>query len=193
MWFGSDSTGKLEDQYQNIAFMMRILRKQSEKSQKEERAYAKKAKRAIEESDMRRAELYATQAIRHRDLSIKYLQTSMRMELVASMAQSAIATGQITDGIADIIRTTTSISDPMGVVSKIDSFERAFDSMSISSMAVDTTMDRTAGLLTPVQSSEVSSLLDTLNDEHALETLGTLPSTEALKKDASEINKRVNA
>lgn len=173
MWFRSNEP-TIEDQYDNINLSIRMLKKQSDKSFKQQKQYEKKSREAISNGDMERAQVFAEQSIRHKGLSLRYLNMSLRMEVVAAMAQSAITTGHITSGVTDILNAVTSISNPYLVSTQISQFEKVFDDLSISANVVDNTMDATAGLVT---STEASDLLNKLKEEEAMSLNNTLPSS----------------
>jgi hypothetical protein len=184
MWFGwgaeAGGASRLEQQYEDLVLMIRILKKQSDKSFKQQKTYRRKAKDAVEIGDLDRASIYAQQSISHKGLSLKYLNLSLRMELVSSMAQSALATGKVTESITNILSTVTSIADPVLVARSVEKFERTFDALSITDNLLTNGLDQTTGLLVPGQTREVSELLETLRSESALHVLRQLPTTTFL-------------
>ena len=180
MWFENPPT--LDEQYMNIALATRSLKKQSDKAQKLQHQYLKRAREAVGKSDLERAELFAQQSVRHKHNSLRYLNLSLRMEIVATMAQSAITSGHITDSVSNIINTVNRMSSPANLMSSISNFETLFDDLSITVDAIGHTLDGTAGVTCP----EASELLGRLREEKALETLSSLPSTNKVKRSASD-------
>jgi hypothetical protein len=163
----------LEDQICEIKFSIRIIKKLSEKSRKQEKIYIKKTRDSIDKNDMERAELFAQQSIRHKHMALRYLNTALRMEIVESMAQSAINTGHITKGVSNVINTVTKITNPEKMIGSINRFEEIFDDLSISVNMVDTALGNTAG----IENSEASSLLTQLKEEQSTLTVKGLPTT----------------
>lgn len=163
-----------------------MLKKQSDKSFKQQKQYEKKAREAISTGDQERAQVFAEQSIRHKGLSLRYLNLALRMEVVAAMAQSAITTGHITSGVTEILNTVTNISNPYLVSNQISQFEKVFDDLSISANVVDNTMDATAGLVT---SADASDLLNKLKEEEAMTLNNALPSSSvSLAKSTSYVS-----
>jgi hypothetical protein len=167
---------RLEEQLTSINLMIRILKRQSEKSKKQQKNYYEKARRATWAGDMKRAEIYAQQCIKHETMSLRYLRLSMRMEIVEAMAKSALDTGMITQGVAGVINTVTKTADPTAVISGITHFERMFDEMSIAEGTVGMTMDSTGGLMSPGESREAREMLAMFTEEAAMGQSGGLPS-----------------
>jgi hypothetical protein len=170
MFFFSHET--LEDKYLNIQMSIRLLKKQSDKSAKEQRLYLKKARQSIEDNELERAEIYAQQSIKHKHLSLRYLQLSLRMDIVSAMCNSALITGQITQGVSDIIGSVNAIAKPENIIHSIDVFERTFDNLSITVDCVGNTLNNTAGL----DNSEATELFSKLKEESALTYSVGLPT-----------------
>jgi len=179
MWGGGRlyAQRQLEEQYQTIMMMIRTLEQQSRKSQKQEQGCRAKARAAVAAGENERAVIFADQSIKHKTLSLRYLSMACRMELVASMAKSAVATGQMTDGVTAVLRQVSAVSSPLEVIGGIAHFESMFDKLSVVSGTVDRTLGETAGSLNAHEKVQAGELLALLQEESAVNTLEWLPST----------------
>lgn len=183
------SLDQLQEQHSNILLAIRMMKKQSDKGHKQQKQYVEKARQALAKGEHERARMYANQSIQHKHQSLRYLNMSLRMEVVASMAQSAINTGEMTEGITNVVALVSRISQPEIIMSSINTFERVFDDLSITISAVGDTLDSTAGLST--HSSEADTLLDSLKEEQAINKFGALPSTSGKIDPLSQFGDKI--
>lgn len=183
------SIEQLEEQHSNIMLAIRMMKKQSDKGHKQQKQYVEKARQALNKGEHEIAKMYANQSIQHKHQSLRYLNMSLRMEVVASMAQSAINTGEMTESISKVIGLVNNISRPEIIMSSINTFERVFDDLSITIESVGNTLDATAGLTK--HTSEADTLLESLKEEQAINKFGTLPSTNGKLNSLSEFDDKI--
>lgn len=157
----------MDEQLLKITMMIRMLKRQSEKIRKQQKRYSEMAKKSISASDFERAKVYAFQSIKHKSMSLRYLNLSMRMEIVEAMAKSALDSGMVTEGVESIIKSVTKVADPTFIINGISRFEKLFDDLSISSGTMDSTLDGTGGLMSSAENLEVENMLEQLAQEAA--------------------------
>lgn len=177
MWF-TNTPEPLEKQYEKIIMSKRMLHKLSEKSHKTQKQYEKRTREAVAIGDMERANLYASQTIRHKHLSLRYLKLSHQMEIVEEMACSAIATGKVTNGVRGILREVSEVANPMSMANSINAFEKIFDNLSIASSTVDNSLDSTATLMNHDKNTEAETFLTMLREENAMSQIGHFPKLQ---------------
>jgi len=187
---GQDSSiDRLEEQHSNIMLSIRMMKKQSDKGHKQQKQYVDRARQALAKGEHERAQMYVNQSIQHKHQSLRYLNMSLRMEVVASMAQSAINTGQMTAGLTNVIGLVNDISKPELIMSSLTTFERVFDDLSITIDTVGNTLDTTAGLVRNV--SEADTLLDSLKEEQAINKFGVLPTTDGRINSLNQFDDKI--
>lgn len=173
--FFSKNNLDLDEQMLSLNIMKRVLLKQSNKARKQQKLYYAKARESVSSNDMDRASIYASQSVKHKTLSLRYLNLSMRVEIVQAMAKSAIDSGMITDGVANVISTVTTLASPKFIVNNVDRFEQMFDDLSIASGTLEGALDVVGGVGTHVEDRDVKGMLDLLANEVASNKEGAMP------------------
>lgn len=80
------------------------LLRQSKKSEKSEEENKRKLKNCIEKGDLEGAKIYGQNAIREKNMALKYLRLSSRIDAVAQRVQTAMSMGQMTKSMTGVVQ-----------------------------------------------------------------------------------------
>jgi len=189
--FQKKSKDEYNEQLMEIRIMIRRLKKNSQKSRNKQKMYYNQTREATFNGEVERAVIPAQQSIQHKHLSLRYLKLAMRMDFVEAMASSAVHTGMATEGVALLLRNVC--AEPQAVITKLASFEKMFDDLSIGQDSIQNTFDQTVGLTDCEQNQEITDMMNVFNEELAMEQDVMLPSTgtphasEAIKTKGKSI------
>jgi hypothetical protein len=158
----------LTEQLLSIKLITRSLQKAHLKHQKKQKEYALKVKKAVAKGETESASCYAQQSIRFKTLSQRYLSLACRVEIIESMTQSAIDTGQITESISNIVSSVSQHVSPEYAMDKVESFERLFDDLQVSTGVIDNSIDIAAAPST-TENAEIENMLQWAQESNAQE------------------------
>lgn len=194
------------EQLQNLQFNMKFVGKQftkgSKNCEKEEKAELKKCKTAMEKGNMEGARIYAQNAIRKKNEALNMLRLSARMDAVASRLDTAIKMKMVTQSMGAMVKGMDKIlqqMNPEQIAKLMDTFEKQFDTIDVTSEYMETAIGQTTASTTP--EDEVTSLMNQVADEHGLNvrqnlgpTLGSaLPARKVVDAETDELEKRLAA
>ncbi|MDC3321194.1 Snf7 family protein [bacterium] len=141
----------------------------SKKATKNEKKAKKQLKAAMEKGNMEGARIYAANAIREKNQSLKFLQLSSRIDAVASRVQTAVNMNtltkdmiKVTKGMKGVLRTM----NPERITKVMDKFEQQFEDLDVVSAYQESAMDQNSSMVTP--EGEVDTLMQQVADEHGL-------------------------
>ena len=141
----------------------------SKKCTKNEKKAKKQLKSAMEKGNMEGARIYAANAIREKNQSLKFLQLSSRIDAVASRVETAVRMNtltkdmiKVTKGMKGVLRTM----NPERISKVMDKFERQFEDLDVVSAYQENAMDQNSSMTTP--EGEVDTLMQQVADEHGL-------------------------
>lgn len=164
----------LHEKLINVKMMRRSLEKQSRKDRSKQLSYYKLTRENVSVGDMERAELFAQQSIRYKNSSLRFLNLSLRMDIVESIIQSAIATNKMTSGIWELIKKVSKYHD-LGMADT-GKLERVLDDFSVyNAMATGAVESAGNGIVTHGEIREVTMLLKQCNDEIAITKVHAMP------------------
>ena len=116
---------------------------------------------------MEGARIYAANAIREKNQSLKFLQLSSRIDAVASRVQTAVNMNtltkdmiKVTKGMKGVLRTM----NPERITKVMDKFEQQFEDLDVVSAYQESAMDQNSSMVTP--EGEVDTLMQQVADEH---------------------------
>lgn len=161
----------------NLKFAAKNLERQSKKCAKDERTEQVKLKKAIQKNLMEPARVHAENSIRQKNQSLNFLRMSARIDAVAQRVQSAVATKQVTQSIAGVVKAMDAAMKSMNlekISSLMDKFEKDFEDLDVQSQVMEGTMSDTSTLTVP--SADVDQLMHKVADEAGLELNMELPS-----------------
>jgi hypothetical protein len=173
-FFGPSINQQLEDQLFNIKMMTKVLNKNALKMKSNHKKTIVKIKKATKQNDDETALILADHAIQQRQLELRYTRLACKMEIIASITQSALDTKQITYGISNMISTVANIHDPMMVINQIENFESLFDDLNIRTTVVENTLNDTTALSSSA-SEEAKTLLSQIRESEAISSSSRLP------------------
>jgi len=123
----------------------------------------------MEKGNMEGARIYAANAIREKNQSLKFLQLSSRIDAVASRVETAVRMNtltkdmiKVTKGMKGVLRTM----NPERISKVMDKFEQQFEDLDVVSAYQDQAMDQNSSMTTP--EGEVDTLMQQVADEHGL-------------------------
>ena len=123
----------------------------------------------MEKGNMEGARIYAANAIREKNQSLKFLQLSSRIDAVASRVETAVRMNtltkdmiKVTKGMKGVLRTM----NPERISKVMDKFERQFEDLDVVSAYQENAMDQNSSMTTP--EGEVDTLMQQVADEHGL-------------------------
>merc|ERR1740133_51178 len=118
---------------------------------------------------MEGARIYAANAIREKNQSLKYLQLASRIDAVASRVETAVRMNSLTKDMKKVTVGMNSVlrsMNPEKISKVMDKFERQFEDLDVISAYQEQAMDSTSAMTTP--ESDVDSLMQQVADEHGL-------------------------
>ena len=171
--------GSSASRLQNTLFDLKMtanqLRRSSKKCTKNEKKAKKQLKQAMEKGNMEGARVYAANAIREKNQSLKFLQLSSRIDAVASRVETAVRMNsltkdmiKVTKGMKGVLRTM----NPERISKVMDKFERQFEDLDVVSAYQENAMDANSAMTTP--ESDVDTLMQQVADEHGLKVADSI-------------------
>jgi charged multivesicular body protein 1 len=164
-----------------MKFQAKSLERLSKKSEKEEKKARAQCKKAITQGNKEGAEIYAQNALRHKQESLQFLGMAAKVDGVASKLKSA----QIQQNVAKALgqmsgemgRAMESM-DVMTIAQSMDTFERQLGELDTGGALIAAAMDSSTASSTPVD--QVDALVQEVANEHGLDIAASMPSTANL-------------
>lgn len=188
--------GSLEDQLFRLKFASKQFERSAKKAEKEAKQAKLKVKTAIEQGNAEGARIYAENAIRKKNEYMNSLRLASRLDGVASRLQTAIRMNTVTRTMGSVVGTlNVAISgmDPAKISTVMETFEKQFEDLDVTSKYVESTMSESSSMTTP--EGEVNSLLQEVGDEYGLKVSGMFgdasPSKERTKTEADDLSERL--
>jgi len=182
-----------QEQMQNTLFQLKFTAKnlvrESAKCTKREKVQKKKLKKAIEQSNLEGAKIYAANAIREKNQSLQFLTLSSRIEGVAARVQTAVNMNGLTKSMKGVVKGMSRVLDNMNpeTISKVlEKFEAQFEDLDVVSSYMGDAMGSSTACATP--EDEVDSLMQEVADEHGLDfkkDIAAAPETEVATQNAT--------
>jgi len=164
----------------NLKFVGKQFGKSSKKCEKEEVLEKNKCKKAIEKGNIDGARIYAQNAIRKKNEALNYLRLQSRIEAVSSRLDTAIKMRAVSRSMAGVVKGMDKVLQSMDVekISKImDTFEKQFETMDVTSEYMENAIGSTTSLTTP--EDQVNDLMGQIADENNLNVQLTLGGIDA--------------
>lgn len=177
----------IQQQLVRVKFLINTLNKNSTKSKSKEKSFAKKAKKALANGDVKVAEVYARQSIQHKHISLKLLKLACRLEIMETNIRTHVQTNQVSNDIVRVIGDLTRLCNPTMTLDNINEFEEMMDNVTIATNYTANTLDQTMSEGTSTM--EEKELLDWARDSNALEGTGTMPNASGLPNIDSLLSK----
>jgi charged multivesicular body protein 1 len=172
--FGNGRNKKLEDQMFNVKMMIKVLNSNSNKMKNKYRNTVKRIKTLVRQNDEESALILADHAIQQRQLQLRYMRLSLKLDIVSSIIQSSMETQYSTSGISELIDTITCNVDPNSIIDQVERFENLFDDMNVKTQFIEGTLESSTALNTSA-TSEAKNLISHIKDSVALEGSNSLP------------------
>eukprot|EP00668_Euglena_longa_P043260 GGOE01057415.1.p2 GENE.GGOE01057415.1~~GGOE01057415.1.p2 ORF type:complete len:197 (-),score=42.56 GGOE01057415.1:296-886(-) len=153
----------------NLKFTSKQFGKSSKKCEKDEKLEKEKCKRAMEKGNIDGARIYAQNAIRKHNEALNYLRLQSRLEAVSSRLDTAIKMRTVSKSMAGVVKGMDKVLETMDVnkIAQImDTFEKQFETMDITSEYMENAIGQTTALTTPDE--EVNNLMAAIADENNL-------------------------
>jgi len=148
----------------------------------------------MEKGNMEGARVYAANAIREKNQSLKFLQLSSRIDAVASRVETAVRMNtltkdmiKVTKGMKGVLRTM----NPERISKVMDKFERQFEDLDVVSAYQENAMDANSAMTTP--ESDVDTLMQQVADEHGLKVADSIEAAPTGAPSLSTGTKTGNA
>eukprot|EP01002_Notosolenus_urceolatus_P007544 NODE_3012_length_994_cov_56.441270_g2517_i0.p1 GENE.NODE_3012_length_994_cov_56.441270_g2517_i0~~NODE_3012_length_994_cov_56.441270_g2517_i0.p1 ORF type:complete len:203 (+),score=56.16 NODE_3012_length_994_cov_56.441270_g2517_i0:254-862(+) len=168
---------------ENLLFQLKFTAKQfgksSTKAEKDEKAERTKCKKALEKNNVESARIYAQNAIRKKNEAVNYLRLQSRIDAVASRVDTAVKMRQVTKSMVGVVKGMDKVleaMDPEKIAKVMDSFEKQFESLDVTSDYMENAIGTTTATTTP--EDEVNSLMAEIADANQLEVGGVLGKAE---------------
>mmetsp|Transcript_10561 Transcript_10561/g.13702 ORF Transcript_10561/g.13702 Transcript_10561/m.13702 type:complete len:156 (-) Transcript_10561:228-695(-) len=116
------------------------------------------------------ARIYAQNAIREKNQSLKYLQLSSRIDAVAARLDTAMRTEQLSKSMSGVVKGMGSAMKSMNVdkiSSTMDQFEKQFEDLDVTAAYMEDAIGGATAITTP--EDDVNQLIQVVADEHNLD------------------------
>jgi len=164
----------------NLKFTAKQFGKSSKKCEKEEQMEKNKCLKAMEKGNADGARIYAQNAIRKKNEALNYLRLQSRIDAVASRLDTAIKMQRVSKAMGGVVKGMDKVLQSMDVdkIAKImDTFEKQFETMDVTSEYMENAIGSTTSLTTP--EDQVTGLMSEIADQNQLniqQLLGTTPN-----------------
>lgn len=172
---GQTQGKSVDEMVWDMKFQAKSLERLSKKAEKEEKKARAQCKKAITQGNKEGAEIYASNALRHKAESLQFLRLAAKIDGVASKLKSsqvqqsvANALGQMSGEMGRALETM----DVMQIAQTMDTFERQLGELDTQGTMINATM--AGASTTPVDA--VDALVQQVADEHGLEVGAAMPS-----------------
>lgn len=172
---GQTQGKSVDEMVWDMKFQAKSLERLSKKAEKEEKKARAQCKKAITQGNKEGAEIYASNALRHKAESLQFLRLAAKIDGVASKLKSsqvqqsvANALGQMSGEMGKALETM----DVMQIAQTMDTFERQLGELDTQGTMINATM--AGASTTPVDA--VDALVQQVADEHGLEVGAAMPS-----------------
>uniref|UniRef100_A0A7S2XV96 Uncharacterized protein n=1 Tax=Fibrocapsa japonica TaxID=94617 RepID=A0A7S2XV96_9STRA len=192
----------IQDELINLKLTSKSMARASQKCTQKSEAEKKKVKKAIADGIPQAAQIYAQNAIREQNQSLKLLQLSARIDAVASRLDMAVRQQQISGAMVGVTKGMDKAMKSMNLekISAImDKFEKQFEDMDVHAQYIDAATGSDS--VVNANEDEVNALVAMVADEHKLE-LGeqfeaagivgnTVPAAETEAPQQTELEARM--
>lgn len=173
------SQKSLDDTLFNLKLNSKMMAKEAQRAQKDERVEKEKAKKCLEKGLVDAARIHAENAISKKNDALNFLRFSSKLDATASKIQSATRTSAMTQQFAHLLPqlegavrnlNVENVSHTMG------EFERVFENLEVSAQYVGDSLQSSTSMSAP--RSEVDGLLSQIASEHNIEVeaqMGEIP------------------
>lgn len=171
-------SNRISEQVFNLQFVASELKSSSSTCLQEERTEHLKAKRAMQDGNLDGAAIYAQNAIRKHQESLRHLKLSSRLEATVSKLETQIRTNSITTSLKHVVRALErgiKLNNLDAATTVMDSFDAAFKTLDSHTEKMDASMQITAEQAAP--DKDVQELLSKIAEEHGLDAGLALPKT----------------
>lgn len=161
----------------DMKFQAKSLERLSKKSEKEQKKAMAQCKKAITKGNKEGAEIYAQNAIRHKEEALQFLQMASKVDGVASKLKSAQVQSSVASALGQMsgeMGRAMESMDVMQIAQTMDTFERQLGELDTQGTLIAGAMD-SAQTTTPVE--QVDALIQQTADEYDLDINELMPST----------------
>lgn len=164
------SINELQNLQFNLKFVSKQFAKNSKKCEKEEKQEVTKCKQAMEKGNMDGARIYAQNCIRKKSEALNHLRLAARMDAVASRLDTAVKMQMVTKSMGAMVKGMDKVlgaMNPEAISRLMDTFEKQFETMDVTSEYMETAIGQTTANATP--EDDVNLLMSQVADEHGLD------------------------
>lgn len=187
------SMDKLYDTQFQLKFTAKQFAKNAVRCEKEEKAEMRKCKQAMEKNNMEGARIYAENSIRKKNEALNHLRLAARMDAVVSRLDTAIKMKQVGKNMEQMVKGMDKVlksMDPEKISKLMDTFEKQFENMDVTSAYMEDAIGHTMASSTP--EDDVNRLMAQVADANGIEmrqeldhglSMKTTPQANAAEKE----------
>eukprot|EP01046_Picozoa_sp_COSAG06_P061015 COSAG06_NODE_13212_length_1282_cov_1.081150_1_plen_195_part_10 len=158
-----------------MKFQAKSMERLAKKAEKEEKKAKAQCKKAITQGNKEGAEIYASNAIRHKEEALQFLRMAAKVDGVASKLKSAQVQQSVAKALGQMsgeMGRAMESMDVMQIAQTMDTFERQLTELDTQGTLINTTM---AGA-NPQSVDAVDALVQEVAEEHGLDVAAAMPS-----------------
>eukprot|EP01062_Namystynia_karyoxenos_P076018 TRINITY_DN73_c0_g1_i2.p1 TRINITY_DN73_c0_g1~~TRINITY_DN73_c0_g1_i2.p1 ORF type:complete len:230 (+),score=116.57 TRINITY_DN73_c0_g1_i2:88-690(+) len=166
----------------NLKMVSKQFKRDSAKSEKEEKKEKLQVKKAMEKGNMAGAQIYAQNAIRKKNEALNYLRLSSRMDAVASRVDTAVKMRSVTKSMGAVVKGMDKALAGMKIdqiTEVMGAFEKQFEDLDVASEYMEQAIGGATATATP--EDQVSALMKEVADEHGLDFKAELGGLQEAK------------
>jgi charged multivesicular body protein 1 len=174
-----------EDDIFNMKFTAKQFARESKRMEKEASKCKKQAAKYIDAGNADGARVNAEGAIRWHNQATQYLRMSHRIEAVTARLNQAVRMNQVGETLKKVVSSAQSglkSLDTAKVSASMDKFEQVMETMEVSAMTMDESIDR--GMVEMAPQEDVEALLKDIATEQGLDVGKVLPGVSAQAQTA---------
>ena len=171
----------MDDTLFNLKLNAKMMAKEAQRAQKDERVEKEKAKKCLEKGLVDAARVHAENAICKKNTALNFLKFSSKLDATASKIQSATRTSAMTQQFSHLLPQLEGAVRNLNIEhvgQTMSEFERVFDNIEVAGQYVGDALQSTTSVSAP--RSEVDGLLSQIASEHGIEVeaqMGETPIT----------------
>lgn len=175
MFFNKSPQQQMQEQLVRVKFLTNSLNKSSNRSKLKEKQYQKKAKKALINNDEKTAQVYARQAVQHKNMALKLVTLACRMDMFETQVKSHVDANHMSGEIVNIIGGLTQLCNHEMTMSNITKFESMMDDATVATNYTSNVLDST--MVDGVSHVEEREMIEMMKDDINLDMRSELPMT----------------
>lgn len=141
MFFKQSDEDKFNEQLVKLRFIVMSLNRASTKSKKKEKECITKSKKALEINDMGTAKVYAQYAIVNRNMALRMIELSCKVDVMMTQLQSHSFTNKISKDMMNTLSSLVMTFDPTITMDSMNNFETKMDDITIATNSMTDVLD----------------------------------------------------